>query len=86
MINKNVNNMTFANFVIDIIEDKYDIIFTNSITELEDNWSKLAIIFNTNCHENYITQDINYRTQTINDLVNVVSKKIDKAIIKSYLK
>ena len=86
MINKNENNIIFAHFVTDIIEEKYDIICTFNVTEEEENWSKLLIIFDINNCTNRISQSINYNTQAINDLVTVISEKIDKAIVNSYLK
>ena len=55
MINKNENNIIFAHFVTDIIEEKYDIICTFNVTEEEENWSKLLIIFDINNCTNRIS-------------------------------
>lgn len=86
MTDKNEKNIIFSRLVTEIIEDKYDIVFTFIITYVEDNWSNLSVIFNINDHECNITQTINYETQKIIDLVEAISDKINKAIVNSYLK
>ena len=86
MLDKNEKNIIFSRLVTGIIEDKYDIVFTFIVTDIEDNWSNLSVIFNINAHECNIAQSINYETQKIIDLVEVISDKINKAIVNSYLK
>ena len=86
MIDKNENNIIFSRLATGIIEDKYDIVFTFIVTDSIDNWSNLSVIFNINVHECNIVQPINYKTQNIIDLVEVISDKINKAIVNSYLK
>lgn len=86
MVDKNEKNIIFSRLVTEIIEDKYDILFTFNVTYVEDNWSNLSVIFNINARECNITQSINYETQKIIDLVDVISDKINKAIVNSYLK
>jgi hypothetical protein len=86
MVDKNEKNIIFSRLVTEIIEDKYDILFTFNVTYVEDNWSNLSVIFNINKHECNITQPINYETQKIIDLVEAISDKINKAIVNSYLK
>ena len=86
MIDKNENNIIFSRLATGIIEDKYDIVFTFIVTDSIDNWSNLSVIFNINAHECNIVQPINYKTQNIIDLVEVISDKINKAIVNSYLK
>ena len=86
MLNKNENNIIFSGLATEIIQNKYDIAFTFIVTDVEDNWSNLSVIFWINLHEINIIQPINYKTQTINDLVTAISEKIDKAIVNSYLK
>lgn len=86
MVDKNEKNIIFSRLVTEIIEDKYDILFSFIVTYVEDNWSNLSVIFNINDHECNITQTINYETQKIIDLVEAISDKINKAIVNSYLK
>ena len=86
MVDKNEKNIIFSRLVTEIIEDKYYIAFTFIVTYVEDNWSNLSVIFNINARECNITQSINYETQKIIDLVDVISDKINKAIVNSYLK
>lgn len=86
MVDKNEKNIIFSRLVTEIIEDKYDTLFTFIVTYVEDNWSNLSIIFNIKAHECNIVQPINYETQKIIDLVEVISDKINKAIVNSYLK
>lgn len=86
MVDKNVNNYIFVRLVMEIIENKYDIVFKYETTDCEDEWSNLTITFIINCHENLIVQNINYKTQKICDLVAVICDKINTAIEKSYLK
>lgn len=86
MLDKNEKNIIFSRLVTEIIEDKYDILFTFIVTYTEDNWSNLSVIFNINAHECNIVQSINYETQKVIDLVEVISDKINKAIVNSYLK
>lgn len=86
MLDNYVNNIIFSCLATEIIQNKYDIVFKFTVTDDEDNWSNLSVIFNINLHEINIMQSINYKTQTINDLVTAIAEKIDKAIVKSYLK
>ena len=86
MIDKNEKNIIFSRLVTEIIEDKYDILFTFVVTYVEDNWSNLSVNFNINAHECNVVQPINYETQKIIDLVDAISDKINKAIVNSYLK
>ena len=86
MLDKNEKNNTFSRLVTEIIEDKYDILFTFIVTYVEDNWSNLSVTFKINAHECNIVQPINYETQKIIDLVEAISDKINKAIVNSYLK
>lgn len=86
MINNNENNKIFAHLVTEIIDNKYDIQATYSITERDDNWSNLSIIFNTNLHDCLVTVSINYKIQVIDKLVEDISIRIDKQILNSYLK
>ena len=86
MIDKNEKNNILSQLETEIIEDKYDIVFTFIVTYVEDNWSNLSVIFNINAHECSITQPINYETQKIIVLVDAISDKINKAIVNSYLK
>lgn len=76
----------FAHLVTEIIDDKYDIQNTYQITECDDVWSNLSIIFNTNMHDCLVTVPINYKTQVIDKLVEDISSRIDKQILNSYLK
>ncbi len=86
MLDKNEKNIIFSLLVAERIEDKYDIVFTFFVTHTKDNWSNLSVIFNINAHECNIIQPINYETQKIIDLVEVISDKINKEIANSYLK
>lgn len=52
----------------------------------EDNWSTLSISFSINLKDNYITYPIYYKVQSIDNLVNSISEKIDTLILNSYLK
>lgn len=85
MIDKNEKNIIFSRLVAEIIEDKYDIAFTYVVTDTVDNWSNLSVIFYINDNKCNIVQSINYATQKIIDLVEVISDKINKAIVNSYL-
>lgn len=86
MVDKNEKNIIFSRLVTEIIEYKYDILFTFNVTYVEDNWSNLSVIFNINAQECNITHHINYETEKIIDLVEAISDKINKAIVNSYLK
>lgn len=86
MINKNENNITFAHFVREIIKNKYDIDFAYIVTEIDENWSNLTITFYINLHECCITIPINYKKQTIEKIVEDISERINKQILRSYLK
>ena len=86
MINNNENNITFAHFATELIDNKYDIVTSCIVTEMDDNWSNLTIIFNINIHECRVTVPINYKTQVIDKLVADISERIDRQILKSYLK
>lgn len=86
MFDKNEKNIIFSRLIAEIIENKYDIAFTYIVTDTTNNWSNLSVIFNINDNECNITQPINYETQKIIDLDEVISDKINKAIVNSYLK
>lgn len=90
MINIIENNKKFAELVMEIIENKYDILFdyyTNYYTSKpDDKWSILSISFSINLKDNAITVPIHYRVQSIDDVVNTVSEKINALILNSYLK
>lgn len=90
MINIIENNKKFAELVMEIIENKYDILFdyyTNYYTSTpDDKWSIISISFSINLKDNVITTPIHYRVQSIDDVVNTISEKIDALILKSYLK
>ena len=86
MININENNKIFAHLVTEIIDDKYDIQATYEMTQCDDVWNNLSIIFNTNLHDCLVTVSINYKAQVIDKLVEDISARIDKEILNSYLK
>jgi hypothetical protein len=90
MINIIENNKKFAELVIEILENKYDISFayyTNYYTSKpDDKCSILSISFSINLKDNVITAPIHYRVQSIDDVVNTISEKIDALILNSYLK
>lgn len=86
MIDISASNKSFVSLVLAILRDKYDIEFTNKMSEPDGNWSILTISFMINQHAKYITVLIYYQTQTIDKLVIDISEKIDKAIIESYLR
>lgn len=86
MINIKENNKKFAELVMEIIENNYDILFDYDITESEDCWSTLSINFNVNLNANILAVPIHYKVQEIDKLVEVISKRIDEQIIKSYMK
>ena len=44
MVDKNEKNIIFSRLVTEIIEDKYDIVFSFTVTYVEDNWSNLSVI------------------------------------------
>lgn len=86
MININENNKIFAELVMEIIKDKYDISFNYYMAKHVDNWSTLIISFYLNLKDNSITVPIYYRVQTIDNVVNTILEKIDASILNSYLK
>lgn len=86
MININENNKKFVELVMEIIENKYDILFDYYTSKPDDNWSTLSISFSINLKDNAIAVPIHYRVQPIYNVVNSISEKIDALIINSYLK
>ncbi len=75
MLNVNENNKKFAEFVIEIIENKYDISFESYYTSLSGyDWSTLSISFRINLKNNSIKVPIYYRVQSIDNVVNTISK------------
>lgn len=86
MINIKENNKKFAELVMEIIENKYDILFDYYTSKPDCDWSTLSISFSINLKDNSITVPIYYRGQTIDNVVNTISKKIDALILNSYLK
>lgn len=71
---------------MEIIENKYDILFDYYMSKPDDKWSILSISFSINLKDNAITASIHYRVQSIDDVVNTISEKIDALILNSYLK
>ena len=59
MLNKNENNIIFSGLATEIIQNKYDIAFTFIVTDVEDNWSNLSVIFFFFFYEINIIQPIN---------------------------
>lgn len=76
----------FARFATEIIDNKYDIVNNYTVAEVVENWSNLTITFCINLHECFITIPINYKTQTIDKLVEDISERINSQILRSYLK
>ena len=71
---------------MEIIENKYDILFDYEIIKSEDKWSRLIINFSVNLKNNIISVPIHYEVQVIDKLVEDISKRIDEQLIKSYMK
>ena len=86
MIDIGENNKLFAWLVIEILENKYDISFTNKVLDYDKHCNRLVISFYINLHDITISQVINYRTQKIDDLVTSISEQINTVIVNSYLK
>ena len=86
MANNNEKNNMFARFATEIIDNKYDIVNNYTVAEVDENWSNLTITFCINLHECFITIPINYKTQTIDKLVEDISERINSQILRSYLK
>lgn len=86
MINVEENNKLFADLVIELLENKYDILFTNKVLDYDKHCNRLVISFCINLHDITISRIINYRTQKIDDLVTSISEQINSVIVKSYLK
>jgi hypothetical protein len=86
MINIKENNKKFAELTMEIIENKYDILFDYEIIKSEDKWSRLIINFSVNHKNNIISAPIHYEAQVIDKLVEDISKRIDEQLIKSYMK
>lgn len=86
MININENNKKFAELVMEIIENKYDILFDYYTSKSDVKWSTLSISFSINLKDNAIAVPIHYRVEALDDVVNTISEKIDALIINSYLK
>lgn len=86
MINVKENNTLFASLVIEILENKYDISFTNKVLDYDKHCNRLEISFYINLHDITISRVINYRTQKIDDLVTSISEQINTVIANSYLK
>lgn len=86
MININENNKKFAELLMEIIKNKYDILFHYYMLKTEDNWSTLSISFSINHKDNCITVLIYYKVQTIDNLLVAILEKIDTLILNSYLK
>lgn len=86
MINIKENNKIFAELVMELIENKYDILFNYDIIPYDENWSRLIIDFDINLKNNFIAVPIYYQVQVMDKLVEDISKKIDEYIIKSYIR
>lgn len=86
MINIKENNKKFAELIMEIIENKYDIPFDYDIIKYDDYRSKLAIEFTVNLKINFIAEFIYYNRQVIDNVVEDITKRIDEQIIKSYKK
>ena len=86
MIDIGANNKLFAWLVIEILENKYDISFTNKVLDYDKHCNRLVISFHINLHDITISQVINYRTQKIDDLVTSISEQINTVIVNNYLK
>lgn len=86
MININENNKKFVELVMEILENKYDISFCYYTSKPDADWSTLSISYSINLKDNSITVPIYYRVQSIDNVVNTISKKIDALILNSYLK
>lgn len=86
MIDIQATNKLFATIVIEALEDEYNIIFIDEIIPVDGTRCKLLIHFSIDLHECNVTQDINYKVQKIGDLITVISEKINKEIVKSYIK
>jgi hypothetical protein len=62
---------------LEIIENKYNILFNSYYTSLPDyDWSTLSISFRINLKNNSVKVPINYRVQSIDNLVDTISKKL----------
>ena len=67
----------FAEFAMEIIENKYDILFDSYYTSLPNyDWSTLSIGFRINLKNNSVKVPINYRVQSIDNLIDTISKKL----------
>lgn len=86
MINIKENNKIFAELVMELIENKYDILFKYDIIRYDENWCRLIIDFDINLKHNFIAVPIYYQVQVMDKLVEDISKKIDEYIIKSYIR
>lgn len=86
MINIKENNKIFAELVMELIKNKYDILFNYDIIPYDESWSRLIIDFDINLKNNYIAVPIYYQVQVMDKLVEDISKKIDEYIIKSYIR
>lgn len=86
MIDIAANNKLFAGLIIEILENKYDISFTNNVLDYDKHCNRLVISFYINLHDITISRVINYRAQKIDDLVTSISDQINTVIANSYLK
>lgn len=85
MINIKQNNKIFAELVIELIKNKYDILYYD-IIPYDESWDRLMIVFYINLKNNFIVVPIYYQVQVMDKLVEDISKKIDEYIIKSYIR
>lgn len=86
MIDINKNNRMFAEMILELLEDNYDIPFTLEIAKGNDKWSNIMINFDINGNRTFVTTSINYKTQVIDGIFKTLSEKIDQKIINSYMK
>lgn len=86
MIDINKNNRLFAEMLLELLEEKYDIPFTLELEKEKDKWSSITFNFTINTNRIYVSILINYELQVIDGLFRTLSEKIDKEIIKSYTK